>query len=116
MFLYFLYLRRVNGFNLWFEENKGTLSEDNSETTDGDLVKVAMRKWKALGEEEKGEWNKKAKEANGGIEQDEKKRKREKCDDENENITNRPNQAKKAKDIPVSGATSKLTGFVYKKD
>ena len=116
IFLYVLHLHRVNGFNLWFEENKGTLSEDNSEMTDADLVKVAMRKWKALGEEEKAEWNKKAKEANGGGEQDQKKRKREKCDDENEDITNRLNQVKKVKEIPVSGATSKLAGFVYKKD
>ena len=75
-----------------------------------------MRKWKSLGEEEKVEWNKKAKDATSGTEQDDKKRKREKCDDENEDITNRLNQAKKAKEITVNGATSKLAGFAYKKD
>ena len=92
------------------------MSEDNSELPDADLIKSAMRKWKALGEEEKAEWNKKAKYATNGAEQDDKKRKRDKCDDENEDITNRLNHAKKAKEITVGGATSKLAGFAYKKD
>jgi len=108
--------KKVNGFNLWFEDNKEAITEDNSELSAADLVKFAMRKWKSLGEEEKVEWNKKAKDATSGTEQDDKKRKREKCDDENEDITSRLNQAKKAKEITVNGATSKLAGFAYKKD
>ena len=107
---------RVNGFNLWFEDNKEALSEDNPELSDADLIKVAMRTWKALGEEEKAEWKKKSKDATSGTEQEDKKRKREICDDENEDPTNRLNQAKKAKEATVNGATSKLAGFVYKKD
>lgn len=92
------------------------LSEDNLKLTDADLIKSAMRKWKALGEEEKAEWNKKAKDATNGTEQDDKKRKRDKCEDENEDITNKLNHAKKVKEIPVRGASSKLAGFAYKKD
>ena len=109
---------RVNGFNLWYEENKGTLAEAEPELSDTELVKVAMRKWKSLGEEEKAEWNKRAKEeATSGAEQDElKKRKRKTCDDENEDISNKLNQAKKAKELKAGGATSKLAGFVYKND
>ncbi|XP_068688886.1 WD repeat and HMG-box DNA-binding protein 1-like [Montipora foliosa] len=109
---------KVNGFNLWYEENKGTLAEAEPELSDTELVKVAMRKWKSLGEEEKAEWNKRAKEeATSGAEQDElKKRKRKTCDDENEDTSNKLNQAKKAKELKAGGATSKLAGFVYKKD
>lgn len=110
--------KKVNGFNLWYEENKGTLAEAEPELSDTELVKVAMRKWKSLGEEEKAEWNKRAKEeATSGAEQDElKKRKRKTCDDENEDISNKLNQAKKAKELKAGGATSKLAGFVYKND
>ena len=110
-------LGRVNGFNLWFEENKGALSEENPELSDSDLVKLAMRQWKALEDEEKMEWNKKAKEATGGItEQGDRKRKREKCDNENEDTSNTLKLAKKTKEAVVNGATSKLAGFAYKKD
>lgn len=108
---------RVNGFNLWFEESKEALSDDNPELSGTDLVKFAMRQWKALEDEEKMEWNKKAKEAAAGItEEGDKKRKREKCDDENEDTSNTLNLAKKTKESVANGATSKLAGFVYKKD
>ena len=104
---------RVNGFNLWFEESKEALSEDKPELSCADLVKFGMRQWKALDEEDKIEWNKKAA---GGIEQDDKKRKREKCDDENEDTSNTLKLAKKTKESMTNGASSKLAGFVYKKD
>lgn len=108
---------RVNGFNLWFEESKDALTDDNPELSGTDLVKFAMRQWKALEEEEKMEWNKKAKEATSEItEQADKKRKREKCDDENEDTSNTLNFTKKPKESAANGATSKLAGFVYKKD
>ncbi len=38
------------------------------------------------------------------------------CDDENEDTSNTLNLAKKTKDSLANGATSKLAGFVYKKD
>ena len=104
---------RVNGFNLWFSDNKAVLTEDNTELSSGDLVKLAMRTWKALSDEEKAEWNKKAKGASGDQEQGEKKRKRDKSDEENEDITNKLNQAKKAKE--VNNSASKLAGFAYSK-
>ena len=104
---------RVNGFNLWFSDNRGVLTEDNTELSSGDLVKLAMRTWKALNDEEKAEWNKKAKEASVDQEQGEKKRKRDKSDEENEDITNKLNQAKKAKE--VNNSASKLAGFAYSK-
>ena len=108
---------RVNGFNMWFEESKEALSEENPELSGTDLVKFAMRQWKALEEEEKVEWNKKAKEGTEGItEQGDKKRKREKFDDENEDTTNTCKLAKKTREAVVNGATSKLAGFAYKKD
>ena len=108
---------RVNGFNLWFEESKEALSGDNPELSDTDLVKFAMRQWKALEEEEKMEWNKKAKEGTGGnTEKGDKKRKRDKCDDENEDTTNTLKLAKKTREVVANGATSKLAGFAYKKD
>ena len=108
---------RVNGFNLWFEESKEALLEENPELSGSDLVKFAMRQWKALEEEEKMEWNKKAKEATGGITaQEDKKRKREKCDDENEDTSNTIKLAKKTREAVANGATSKLAGFAYKKD
>ena len=108
---------RVNGFNLWFEERKEALSQENPELSNTDLVKFAMRQWKALEEEEKMEWNKKAKEATNGVtEQGDKKRKREKCDDENENTTNTLKLAKKTREAVANGSTSKLAGFAYKKD
>ena len=113
----YLFSGRVNGFNLWFEETKGALSEENPELSASDLVKFAMRQWKALEDEEKIEWNKKANEATGGItEQGDKKRKREKCDDENEDTSNTLKLAKKTKEAVINGATSKLAGFTYKKD
>ena len=104
---------RVNGFNLWFSDNKAVLTEDNTELSSGDLVKLAMRTWKALSDEEKAEWNEKAKEASVDQEQGEKKRKRDKSDEENEDITNTLNQAKKAKEI--NNSASKLAGFAYSK-
>ena len=108
---------RVNGFNLWFEESKGALSEENPELSDSDLVKLAMRQWKALEDDEKMDWNKKAKEATGEItEQGDKKRKGEMFDDENEDTSNTLKLAKKTKEAVVNGATSKLAGFAYKKD
>lgn len=110
-------VKKVNGFNLWFEESKGALSEENPELSDSDLVKLAMRQWKALEDDEKMEWNKKAKEATGEItEQGDKKRKREMFDDENEDTSNTLKLAKKTKEAVVNGATSKLAGFAYKKD
>lgn len=108
---------RVNGFNLWFEDSKGAFSEENPELSDSDLVKLAMRQWKALEDDEKMDWNKKAKEVTGEItEQGDKKRKREKFDDENEDTSNTLKLAKKTKEAVVNGATSKLAGFAYKKD
>ncbi|XP_078344352.1 WD repeat and HMG-box DNA-binding protein 1-like isoform X2 [Oculina patagonica] len=109
--------KKVNGFNLWFEKSKGALSDDNPELSGSDLVKFAMRQWKALDDEDKQEWNKKAKNAATEIvEEGDKKRKREMCDDENEDTSNTLNLAKKTKDSVANGATSKLAGFVYKKD
>ncbi|CAH3160505.1 unnamed protein product [Porites lobata] len=105
--------KKVNGFNLWFSDNKAVLTEDNTELSSGDLVKLAMRTWKALSDEEKAKWNNKAKEASVDQEQGEKKRKRDKSDDENEDITNKLNQAKKAKEI--NNSASKLAGFAYSK-
>ena len=107
---------RVNGFNIWFSNNKSALTEENSELSNADLVKFAMRKWKALGDEEKAEWNKKAKDVSDEMEREDKKRKRDKSDEENADTTNILNKAKKAKEKTVNGATSKLAGFVYKKD
>ena len=108
-----------NDFNLWYEENKGSLLEAESALSDIELIKLAMRKWKSLGEGEKSEWNKKA---NGtvnsrGDRDDLKKRKRKTCEDENEDTSNTLNLAKrKAKEITTGGATTNLAGFVYKKD
>lgn len=106
----------MNGFTLWFEENKGGLSEENPELTGTDLVKSAMRQWKALDEDEKMEWNNKAREAAEETEQGEKKRKREMSDEENEDSLNTINLAKKTKESGVKVTTSKLAGFVYNKN
>ena len=46
---------RVNGFSLWFSDNKAVLTEDNTELSSEDLVKLAMRTWKALSDEVKAE-------------------------------------------------------------
>lgn len=108
--------KKVNGFTLWFEENKAGLSEENPELTGTDLVKSAMRQWKALDEDEKMEWNKKAKETAEETEQGEKKRKREMSDEENEDSLNTINLAKKTKESGVKVTTSKLAGFVYNKN
>ena len=116
LFVCFALYDRVNGFNLWFEESKESLSEGNPELSGTDLVKFAMRQWKALDEDEKMEWNRKAKEAAGEMEQGDKKRKRENCDDENEDTLNTLNSAKKTKDSVANGATSKLAGFIYNKN
>ena len=108
-----------NGFNLWYEENKESLLEAESALSDTELIKLAMRKWKSLGDGEKSEWNKKAKDtANSRDDRDDlKKRKRKTCEDENEDTSNTPNLAKrKVKEITAGGATTKLAGFVYKKD
>ena len=108
-----------NGFNLWYEENKGSLSEAETALSDPELIKLAMRKWKSLGEGEKSEWNKKAKDsADSRDDRDDlKKRKRKTCEDENEDTSNTLNLAKKkVKEITTGGATTKLAGFVYKKD
>lgn len=117
----FFYVDRVSGFNLWLEEKKRSLAEEEAEMSNGDLIKVAMKEWKSLDEEEKMEWNSKAKAAS--AEQDEKKRKREKCENENENVEDNnisaSKQAKKLKSMSgvESGSTgSKLAGFVYKKN
>ena len=93
--------------------------EEESALSDIELIKLAKRKWKSLGDGEKSEWNKKAKEtANSRDDRDDlKKRKRKTCEDENEDISNTPNLAKrKVKEITAGGATTKLAGFVYKKD
>ncbi len=106
----------MNGFNLWFEESTGALSDDNPELSGSDLVKFFMRQWKALDDKEKQEWNKKGKEAAGEIiEQGDKKRKREKCDDENEDTSNTLHPAKKTKDTVANGATSGSLDLLIKK-
>ena len=108
-----------NGFNLWYEENKESLLEAESALSDTELIKLAMRKWKSLGDGEKSEWNKKAKDTvNSRNDRDDlKKRKRKTCEDENEDTSNTLNVAKrKAKEISTGGTTTKLAGFVYKKD
>ena len=108
-----------NGFNLWYEENKESLLEAESALSDAELIKFAMRKWKSLGEGEKSEWNKKAKDtaSNRDDRDDSKKRKRQTCADENEDTSNTLNLVKKkAKEITTGGTTTKLAGFVYKKD
>ena len=71
-----------------------------------------------MDEEDKTEWNRKAKEVSAEPEQEEKKRKRIKSDDENENTTNVINQAKKPKEAVTStnSASSKLFGFEYTKN
>ena len=85
-----------NGFNMWYEENKESLLEAESALSDTELIKLAMRKWKSLGEGEKSEWNKKAKDtASNRDDRDElKKRKRKTCEDENEDTSNTLNLAK----------------------
>lgn len=108
--------KKVNGFTLWFEENKEGLSNENPELTGTHLVKSAMRQWKALDEDEKMEWNNKAKGTAHEKEQGEKKRKREKSDEENEDTLNTINLAKKTKESGVTVATSKLAGFAYNKN
>ncbi|XP_067018365.1 WD repeat and HMG-box DNA-binding protein 1-like [Acropora muricata] len=110
---------KKNGFNLWYEENKESLLEAESTLSDTELIKLAMRKWKSLGDGEKSEWNEKAKDT--AIRRDDrddlKKRKRKTCEDENEDTSNTLNVAKrKAKEISTGGTTTKLAGFVYKKD
>ena len=108
-----------NGFNLWYEENRGSLLEAESALSDIELIKLAMRKWKSLGEGEKSEWNKKAKGTvnSRGDRDDLKKRKRKTCEDENEDTSKTLNLAKRnAKEITTGGATTNLAGFVYKKD
>ena len=91
-----------NGFNLWYEENKGSLLEAEFALSNTELIKLAMRKWKLPGDWEKSEWNKKAGDtANRRDDRDElKKRKRNTCEDENEDTSNTLNLAKrKAKEI-----------------
>ncbi|XP_015762017.1 PREDICTED: WD repeat and HMG-box DNA-binding protein 1-like [Acropora digitifera] len=110
---------KKNGFNLWYEENKESLLEAESALSDTELIKLAMRKWKSLGDGEKSEWNNKAKDTvNSRDDRDDlKKRKRKTCEDENEDTSNTLNVAKrKAKEISTGGTTTKLAGFVYKKD
>ena len=65
--------------------------------SDTELIKLAMRKWKSLGEGEKSEWNKKAKDAvNSRDDRDDlKKRKRKTCEDENEDTSNTLNVTKR---------------------
>ena len=111
---------RVSGFHIWLDKKKQSLTEEEANLSSGELIKVAMKEWKSLDDEQKAEWNSKAKLES--TEQDEKKRKREKYDSENENkdkSTAVNKQAKKLKSAPVNNETgstvSKLAGFAYKK-
>lgn len=93
--------------------------QENPDATDAELVKISMKQWRSLSEDDRKEWNEKAAAAGGNA--DEKKRKREILENnENDNkITNTvsENSTKKLKcsDNGSGSASSKLAGFAYSK-
>ncbi|KAK3748181.1 hypothetical protein QZH41_003256 [Actinostola sp. cb2023] len=106
---------KKTGFTLWLEENRSLLAEENPDVSDGDLIKISMKRWRSLADEEKSEWNEKA----TGIvsNSDEKKRKRENAEN-NENDKKITNTAceKSMKKLKCSdSASNKLAGFAYSK-
>lgn len=102
---------------MWLEENRSTIAEENKDATDGELIKLSMKQWKSLSNEEKKTWNDRA--AGDGQDSDDKKRKRENNEnDENENV-NATVTTKSAKKMKAAGednsVSSKLAGFAYSK-
>lgn len=109
---------RVTGFKLWMEHNQTVFAEENPELPEGDLVKIALKKWRSLDDNEKGDWNEKAKKATESLESEDKKRKRENEEnDENRTTkTQKPeNTSKKLKSDSLS-ASAKLAGFAFSKN
>lgn len=92
--------------------------EENPDASDGEVIKISMKRWRNLADDEKSEWNEKA--AATGGNSDEKKRKRENMEN-NENdkkITNVVNEKimKKMKCSDSDSASNKLAGFAYSKN
>ncbi|XP_035688519.1 WD repeat and HMG-box DNA-binding protein 1-like [Branchiostoma floridae] len=118
----------VKGFDLWFEQERATLQEENSEESDAGLFQLAIRGWRKLDKQEQKDWNEKAKQMSETTSQDAdlKKRKREseseetsQGDDESlkgdKTLEDSSSQAKKKKPLSTS-VNSKLSAFAFNKD
>lgn len=94
------------------------IAEENPDASDAELIKLSMKHWRSLTDEERSQWNDKCTRTEGST--DEKKRKREIMEN-NENdkkITNVVNEknTKKLKSSDRDSASNKLAGFAYSKN
>ncbi|XP_019626005.1 PREDICTED: WD repeat and HMG-box DNA-binding protein 1-like isoform X2 [Branchiostoma belcheri] len=121
----------VKGFDLWFEQERAVLQEENTEESEAGLFQLAIRGWRKLDKQDQKDWNEKAKQmSNTSQDADLKKRKREseseetfQGDDEGlkgENVGDKRledagSQAKKKRPLSTS-VNSKLSAFAFNKD
>lgn len=94
------------------------IAEENPEASDGELIKLSMKQWRSLSDDERSQWNDKMTGTGGNT--DDKKRKREIMEN-NENdkkITNVVNEKsmKKLKSSDSDNTSKKLAGFTYSKN
>ena len=59
---------KVTGFILYSKNTRDTVKAENEGISFGDTSKMLGKLWKALGDDERNEWNAKAKVANGVVE------------------------------------------------
>lgn len=97
------------------EHSQELLAEEHPELSEGDLVKIALKKWRSLDCNEKGDWNEQAERVNEGCEDKKRKREHEENDQSQTAKTQKPvNHFKKLKADSVS-PSARLAGFAFNK-
>ncbi|XP_040189566.1 WD repeat and HMG-box DNA-binding protein 1 isoform X1 [Rana temporaria] len=105
------------GFQLWLDENRQSITSENAELEESDIIKEGMSRFRALTNEERMIWTEKAKGDDSG---DSKKRKR--MAQENQESAEGPKEeiqdsgaSKKRKPLDQS-TNKKLSAFAFNKD
>ncbi|XP_029947323.1 WD repeat and HMG-box DNA-binding protein 1 [Salarias fasciatus] len=111
--------RPKTGFQLWLEENRKSITAEQPDLEEMDVIKEAMGRFRALSAEERLSWTERAK-GQPGDAADLKKRKRSETggggegeEAENEKTEEDENNAKKKKPLDTS---SKLSAFAFNKN
>uniref|UniRef100_A0A671VSC9 WD repeat and HMG-box DNA-binding protein 1 n=1 Tax=Sparus aurata TaxID=8175 RepID=A0A671VSC9_SPAAU len=109
--------RPKTGFQLWLEENRKSITADQPDLEETDIIKEAMGRFRALTAEERLSWTERAKGQTGDA-ADLKKRKRAEgggggAENENGQAEADENSAKKKKSLDPS---SKLAAFAFNKN
>ncbi|XP_065539672.1 WD repeat and HMG-box DNA-binding protein 1 isoform X1 [Lathamus discolor] len=110
--------RPKTGFQMWLEENRANILEDNPDLNEAELIKEGMSRFRVLSSEERMVWTEKAKGGTVNDSAEDKKRKRPTADEDEvkkseEQKSEELNLSKKTKPLDQS-ANVKLSAFAFK--